>query len=249
MRGGLGQVNVLSCLFFGGVSGSAIADVSAIGGSMIPKMVERGYDRDYAVNVTISAALVALLVPPSHNLILFSAAAGGGISIADLFAAGIVAGVAADAERDAHGIPDRAPARLRRQPRFPALRAVAVSFVAALPGLLLVFVIFGGIRAGIFTAVESAAVAVLYAVAVTAARLSAPRVARVSCGVLERRAYGRHHPVRDQRRGGVRLVARLPAGAGAGRARFGPIADDPLAVLLLMNSCCSCSARSWTWRR
>ncbi|HEY5546635.1 MAG TPA: TRAP transporter large permease subunit, partial [Gemmatimonadaceae bacterium] len=80
LRGGLGQVNVLASLFFGGVSGSAIADVSAIGGTMIPQMVNRGYDRDFAVNVSISAALVALLVPPSHNLILFSAAAGGSIS-------------------------------------------------------------------------------------------------------------------------------------------------------------------------
>src|SRR6185295_12472935 len=71
VRGGLGQVNVLSCLLFGGVSGSAIAYVSAIGGALIPQMVERGYDRDYAVNVTIAAALVALLVPPSHNLILY----------------------------------------------------------------------------------------------------------------------------------------------------------------------------------
>ena len=90
LRGGLGQVNVLASLFFGGVSGSAIADVSAIGGTMIPQMVQRKYDRDFAVNVSISAAIVALLVPPSHNLILFSAAAGGGLSIADLFAAGIV---------------------------------------------------------------------------------------------------------------------------------------------------------------
>lgn len=89
VRGGLGQVSVLSSLFFGGVSGSAIADVSAVGGTMIPQMIKRGYDRDYAVNVSMTAALVALLVPPSHNLILFSAAAGGGISIADLFAAGI----------------------------------------------------------------------------------------------------------------------------------------------------------------
>lgn len=87
MRGGLGQVSILSSLFFGGVSGSAIADVSAVGGTMIPQMVKRGYDRDFAVNVSITAALVALLVPPSHNLILFSAAAGGGLSIADLFAA------------------------------------------------------------------------------------------------------------------------------------------------------------------
>ena len=90
LRGGLGQVSILSSLFFGGVSGSAIADVSAVGGTMIPQMVKRGYDRDFAVNVSITAALVALLVPPSHNLILFSAAAGGGLSIADLFAAGIM---------------------------------------------------------------------------------------------------------------------------------------------------------------
>ena len=90
LRGGLGQVNVLSSLFFGGVSGSAIADVSAIGGTMIPQMVSRGYERDFAVNVSVTAALVALLVPPSHNLILFSASAGGSISIADLFAAGIM---------------------------------------------------------------------------------------------------------------------------------------------------------------
>lgn len=90
MRGGLGQVSIVSSLFFGGVSGSAIADVSAVGGAMIPQMVQRGYARDYAVNVSVTAALVALLVPPSHNLILFSAAAGGGVSIVDLFAAGIV---------------------------------------------------------------------------------------------------------------------------------------------------------------
>ena len=75
MRGGLGQVSILSSLFFGGVSGSALADVSAVGGTMIPQMVKRGYDRDFAVNVCITAALVALLVPPSHNLILYSAAA------------------------------------------------------------------------------------------------------------------------------------------------------------------------------
>ncbi len=70
MRGGLGQVSVVGSTLFGGVSGSALADVSAIGGTMIPQMKKRGYDVDYAVNVTITAALVALLVPPSHNLIL-----------------------------------------------------------------------------------------------------------------------------------------------------------------------------------
>jgi tripartite ATP-independent transporter DctM subunit len=167
IRGGLGQVNVLSCLLFGGVSGSAIADVSAIGGSLIPQMVERGYDRDYAVNVTITAALVALLVPPSHNLILYSAAAGGGISIADLFAAGVLPALLlmVSVMLTAYFVARR---RGYATARFPGMRAVAVSLVAALPGLLLVFVIFGGIRAGVFTAVESASVAVLYAVVVTA---------------------------------------------------------------------------------
>ena len=152
MRGGLGQVSILSSLFFGGVSGSAIADVSAVGGTMIPQMVKRGYDRDFAVNVSITAALVALLVPPSHNLILFSAAAGGGLSIADLFAAGIVPALLMTlalmitgyvvARRRGYGVEV-----------FPGWRAVLLRIVSALPGLGLVALIFVGIRAGIFTAV------------------------------------------------------------------------------------------------
>ena len=166
LRGGLGQVSILSSLFFGGVSGSAIADVSAIGGTMIPQMVKRGYDRDFAVNVSITAALVALLVPPSHNLILFSAAAGGGLSIADLFAAGIVPALLMTvvlmvtgwvvARRRGYGV----------EP-FPGLRMVMLRTLSALPGLGLVALIFIGIRAGIFTAVESAAIAVVYALLVT----------------------------------------------------------------------------------
>jgi tripartite ATP-independent transporter DctM subunit len=168
MRGGLGQVNVLASLFFGGVSGSAIADVSAIGGTMIPQMVKRGFDRDFAVNVSITAALVALLVPPSHNLILYSASAGGSISIADLFAAGIVPALLLTVVLMLTGW---VIARRRGYAveAFPGWREVLVRFVASLPGLLLVALIFIGIRAGIFTAVESAAIAVLYAIVVTGA--------------------------------------------------------------------------------
>lgn len=166
IRGGLGQVSVLSSLFFGGVSGSAIADVSAVGGTMIPQMVKRGYDRDFAVNVSITAALVALLVPPSHNLILFSAAAGGGISIADLFAGGLLPALLMTfvlmvtgyvvARRRGYGVEV-----------FPGFRTLVLRLVSALPGLGLVALIFIGIRAGVFTAVESAAVAVAYALLVT----------------------------------------------------------------------------------
>jgi tripartite ATP-independent transporter DctM subunit len=129
-------------------------------------MEKRGFSKDYAVDVTISAALVALLLPPSHNLILFSAIAGGGVSIADLFAAGIVPALllALAVMGAAYFL-----ARARNYPTepFPGFGAVGVRLVAAIPGLLLVVVIFGGIRAGIFTAVESAAVAVLYALLVT----------------------------------------------------------------------------------
>lgn len=166
LRGGLGQVSVVASTLFGGVSGSALADVSAIGSTMIPQMEKRGFSKDYAVDVTVSAALVALLLPPSHNLILYSAIAGGGVSIADLFAAGIVPALLL-----ALGVMAAAYflARARKYPTepFPGFGAVLTRLIAAIPGLLLIFVIFGGIRAGIFTAVESAAVAVLYALLVT----------------------------------------------------------------------------------
>lgn len=166
VRGGLGQVTVVGSTLFGGVSGSAIADVSAVGGTMIPQMQKRGYDSDYAVNVTISAALVALLVPPSHNMILYSASAGGGVSISDLFAAGIVpAGLLALTLM----ITAYMVARKRgyASEPFPGMRTVATRLVAAIPGLLLVGIIFGGIRAGVFTAVESASIAVVYAAVIT----------------------------------------------------------------------------------
>jgi tripartite ATP-independent transporter DctM subunit len=166
LRGGLAQVNILASLFFGGVSGSAIADVSAIGGTMIPQMKQRGFDRDFAVNVSITAALVALLVPPSHNLILYSASAGGSISIADLFAAGIVPALLMTI---ALMVTAWLIARRRgyATEAFPGFAEVLRRFVSALPGLSLVALIFLGIRAGVFTAIESAAIAVLYAVAVT----------------------------------------------------------------------------------
>jgi tripartite ATP-independent transporter DctM subunit len=166
LRGGLGQVSILSSLFFGGVSGSAIADVSAVGGTMIPQMVKRGYDRDFAVNVSVTAALVALLVPPSHNLILFSAAAGGGLSIADLFAAGIVPALLMTLVLMVTGYVVARHRGYGVEP-FPGWRAVAARLLSALPGLGLVTLIFVGIRAGIFTAVESAAIAVVYALLVT----------------------------------------------------------------------------------
>ena len=93
IRGGLGLVNVLASMLFGGISGSAVADVSALGATLIPMMKEKGYDADYAVNVAITSATIGLTVPPSHNMIIYSIAAGGTVSVASLFMAGFVPGV------------------------------------------------------------------------------------------------------------------------------------------------------------
>ncbi|MGL4727641.1 MAG: TRAP transporter large permease [Bosea sp. (in: a-proteobacteria)] len=166
LRGGLGQVNVITCTLFGGISGSAVADASAVGGIMIPQMVKRGYAPDYAVNVTANAAIIALLIPPSHNMIIYSLAAGGTISIADLFTAGVVPGlmlcgalmIAAWAVAVKRGYPADV---------FPGFLTVARLFVAAFPGILLIGIIFGGVRSGVFTATESSCVAVIYALLIT----------------------------------------------------------------------------------
>jgi tripartite ATP-independent transporter DctM subunit len=99
MRGGLGQVDIGASMLFGAVSGSAIASVSAIGSTLGPMMKEKGYDADYAVNVSATAGITGLLIPPSHNMIIYAAAAGVSISLADLFLAGIIPVVQAIQER------------------------------------------------------------------------------------------------------------------------------------------------------
>jgi tripartite ATP-independent transporter DctM subunit len=166
LRGGLGQVNVITCTLFGGISGSAVADASAVGGIMIPQMVKRGYAPDYAVNVTANAAIIALLIPPSHNMIIYSLAAGGTISIADLFTAGILPGLLLCA---ALMVAAWAVAVQRGYPAdpFPGWWRVLRYLVAALPGILLIAIIFGGVRSGVFTATESSCIAVLYAFLIT----------------------------------------------------------------------------------
>lgn len=161
-RGGLGQVNITASVLFGGISGSAAADASAIGGLMVPEMKERGYDVDYAVNITVVSSIISLMLPPSHNLIIYSVAGGGHISIADLFTAGIIPGIVLALSLM---IAAWAVAKRRGYPLVPfaGFRAFGGIFLSALPGLILVAIIFGGVRSGIFTASESSCIAVVYA--------------------------------------------------------------------------------------
>ncbi|WP_374561924.1 TRAP transporter large permease [Ideonella sp.] len=162
VRGGLGMSNVLACTLFGGVSGSPVADVSAMGAVLIPQMKKEGYHADYAVNVTTHASLVGALMPTSHNLIIFTLAASGKVSIAALILAGIVPAlvlticnlVAAYAVAVKRGYPAGS---------FPGWAIVGRSFAQALPGLAVVAIIVAGILSGAFTATESASVAVLWA--------------------------------------------------------------------------------------
>lgn len=166
LRGGLGQVNITASVLFGGISGSAAADASAIGGLMIPQMAERGYGRDYAVSVTVVSSIIALMLPPSHNLIIYSISAGGRLSIADLFTAGIIPGLILALSLM---ITAWIVAKKRGYPteRFPGMGALLGLLINALPGLILVAIIFGGVRSGVFTASESSCIAVVYAILVT----------------------------------------------------------------------------------
>lgn len=167
LRGGLGQVNIMASLMFGGVSGSAAADASAVGGLMVPQMKKRGYDVDYAVNITVVSSIIALMIPPSHNMIIYSIAAGGRLSIADLFTAGIIPGLllALVLMGAAWWV---AKKKGYQTDPFPGLAMLGQLFVSALPGLILIAIIFGGVRSGVFTASESSNIAVVYALLVTA---------------------------------------------------------------------------------
>jgi len=166
VRGGLSVVNVLATTFLSGISGSAVADTSAIGSVMIPQMERAGFPRVFATNVTITASVQALLVPPSHNAVIYSLATGGTISIISLFMAGVVPGLLLGfaimmlclviAYRDGHPKGTSVPAR----------EAVKITIDAAW-GLITLLIILGGILGGIFTAIEAGAVACVWAFFVT----------------------------------------------------------------------------------
>jgi len=162
--GGLGYVNTLTCMLFGSISGSAAAAVSSIGGFMIPEMNRKGYNREFNVALTATAATTGLLIPPSNAMIVYSVAAGS-VSIAAMFMAGILPGIVVGlclmitagilSVRHGYGkaVPG-APVEARVHPLLVCWRAV--------PSLLLMIIIIGGILIGVFTATEAAAVAVAY---------------------------------------------------------------------------------------
>ncbi|MGH6885197.1 MAG: TRAP transporter large permease [Geminicoccales bacterium] len=166
IRGGLAMVNVMDSMLFGGISGSAVADVSATGSIVIPMMKKNGYDPDFSVAITVASSVQGIIIPPSHNAVIYSLAAGG-VSIGALFLAGyipgIMVGVALMAACYLLALRRGYPA----EPRPPLGDSLRMT-LAALPGLAIGFVIVGGIAFGFFTATEAAAIGTVMAFVVAA---------------------------------------------------------------------------------
>ncbi len=160
LPGGLAFVNILAAMFFGAISGSAVAAAAAIGGFMVPMMRKEGYDRDFSAAVNITSATTGLIIPPSNILIVYSLASGG-VSIGALFVAGYLPGVLV-------GLSLMVVAGIishrKGYPTAPAvgLKPGMLKFLDAIPSLFLVVLVIGGIVAGYFTATEASAIAVLY---------------------------------------------------------------------------------------
>jgi tripartite ATP-independent transporter DctM subunit len=160
LPGGLAFVNIMANMLFGAISGSAAASASAIGSFMTPKMIEEGYDRPFAAAVNITSATTGLVIPPSNVMIVYSLASGG-VSIAALFLAGYIPGIltglmlmgvaAAYAYRKKYPVGEKT-----------GLKTALFKFLDAIPSLLLLVIVIGGIISGLFTATEASAIAVLY---------------------------------------------------------------------------------------
>ncbi|MDR7102951.1 TRAP transporter large permease [Croceicoccus sp. BE223] len=234
VRGGLGIVNVGASMMFGAVSGSAIASASAIGSTMVPLMTEKDYPPDYSVNVTVTAAIVGLLIPPSHNMIIYSAASGIGVSIGDLLLAGVFPGLLTGFLLM---LAAWLVARSRKLPfgHFPGWRALIRAAAYAIPGLMTAIIIMGGILSGMFTPTESSAIAVIYTILVgvlvyrslgwssfwEAARKSVRTAALVLFIIAAATAFGF-----------ALAILEVPAQLGGA---IGTLTDNPILTLLVIN--------------
>ncbi|QUE78115.1 TRAP transporter large permease [Stutzerimonas stutzeri] len=166
VRGGLSLVNIMASTFFGAISGSSLADTASVGSVLIPEMEKKGYPREFSTAVTVSGSVQALLTPPSHNSVLYSLAAGGTVSISSLFIAGIGPGLLLSAVMMTMCL---LFARARNYPKgeiIPLRQALKIC-AEALWGLMTMVIILGGILSGVFTATESASIAVVWAFFVT----------------------------------------------------------------------------------
>jgi tripartite ATP-independent transporter DctM subunit len=214
LPGGLAYVNTLTCMLFGSISGSAAAAVSSVGGFMIPEMNRKGYNREFNVAVTTTAATTGLMIPPSNVMIVYSVAAGS-VSIAAMFMAGVLPGILTGlfimfvcgwvAFRRKYPCEERS-----------SLKEILVSFKRAFLSLFLIFIVIGGILGGIFTATEAAAISVVYALILSL--------------VIYREVKIRMLPALLLQTGITTAVVMLLIGASSGMGWIMTVANIPQAV-------------------
>jgi tripartite ATP-independent transporter DctM subunit len=166
VRGGLSLVNILASTFFGGISGSAVADTASIGSVLIPEMERKGYPRDFSTALTVSGSVQAILIPPSHNMVIYSMAAGGSVSVAALFLAGLLPGLLLGAMLAVYCLVVARKQNFPKGDTIPLRQALKIC-TEAMWGLMTMVIILGGIMSGIFTANESASIAVIWSFFVT----------------------------------------------------------------------------------
>ncbi|MBO7711198.1 MAG: TRAP transporter large permease [Lachnospiraceae bacterium] len=162
MRGGLAMVNIVASMFFGGISGSSAADCASLGTILIPMMVDQGYDDDFAANVTMTSSVQGILIPPSHNMVIYATVAGS-VSIGRLFIAGYAPGILLGLALMIYSYIISVKKQYPKGDRFNLMHFLK-TFVSAFWGLLTVLIVVVGVVAGVFTATESAAIAVVWAI-------------------------------------------------------------------------------------
>lgn len=165
-RGGLAMVNIVASLFFGGISGSSTADTASLGTILIPMMKEQGYDEEFATNVTMCSSVQGLLIPPSHNMVMYAMVAGG-VSVGRLFMAGIVPGFVLALALAVYSYWCSIKRKYPKGAPF-SVKNVLSTLADSIWGLITVLIVVVGVVSGIFTATESAAIAVVWAAIVGA---------------------------------------------------------------------------------
>ncbi|MCX7026466.1 MAG: TRAP transporter large permease [Spirochaetes bacterium] len=165
LRGGLGHVNVLTSMFFAGITGSAVADTSSEGPIIIPAMIDAGYDADYAAAITCASSVIGPIIPPSIPFVVYSLISS--TSVAALFLSGFLPGILLGVSQMIANAIISKKRNYPRAPRWPTFKEMGVAVLQGMVPLMMPVIILGGILGGIFTATEASAVAVLYALIIS----------------------------------------------------------------------------------
>lgn len=234
LRGGLAMINIVGSMFFGGTTGSSVADVASIGPVLIPMMEKKGYGKDFAVAVTVCASTTGIILPPSHNAILYAVAAGGTVSIGAMFLAGYVPGLMIGLGMMivsyflalSRGY-EKEPSKTFSE-SWGALKNGFLSLMAAI-------IIVGGIISGIFTATESGAIACLYALILTVFHYKELKISQLP-GILEKVAITCGMVfflvATSSAFGWIMAYEHIPQNIAAG---ISALTKDPLYILMIVN--------------